>query len=75
VNYLRRHLLELHEAIESGIDVRGYFVWSLMDNFEWAYGYEPRFGLIYVDYATQKRLPKLSARWYSEVIKDNAVGE
>ena len=75
VNYLRRHLVELHKAIESGIDVRGYFVWSLMDNFEWAYGYEPRFGLVRVDYATQKRTPKLSARWYSEVIQDNAVGE
>jgi beta-glucosidase len=75
VNYLRRHLVELHKAIESGIDVRGYFVWSLMDNFEWAYGYEPRFGLVRVDYPTQRRIPKLSARWYSEVIKDNAVGE
>jgi beta-glucosidase len=75
VNYLRRHLVELHKAIESGIDLRGYFAWSLMDNFEWAHGYEPRFGLVRVDYPTQRRIPKLSARWYSEVIKDNAVGE
>jgi beta-glucosidase len=75
LDYIRRHLIELHKAIESGIDVRGYFVWSLMDNFEWAHGYGPRFGLVRVDYPTQKRTPKLSARWYSETIRDNAVAE
>jgi len=75
VNYLRRHLVALHEAIESGAKVRGYFVWSLLDNFEWAYGYGPRFGLARVDYATQRRVPKLSARWYSVVIARNAVVE
>jgi beta-glucosidase len=75
VNYLRRHLLELHEAIEAGAKVEGYFAWSLMDNFEWSYGYEPRFGLLRVDYATQRRIPKLSARWYSDVIAMNAVSE
>ena len=51
----------------------GYFVWSLMDNFEWALGYGKRFGLVYVDYATQRRTPKESARWYSRVIAENAV--
>jgi beta-glucosidase len=75
VDYLRRHILEVHRAIESGIDVRGYFVWSLFDNFEWAQGYEPRFGLVRVDFPTQRRIPKLSARWFSEVIRNNAVPE
>lgn len=75
VNYLRQHLIELHKAIEDGVNVRGYFVWSLMDNFEWASGYTPRFGIVRVDYPTQRRIPKLSARWYSEVIAANAVTE
>jgi beta-glucosidase len=75
LNYLRRHLVSLHEAIGAGARVRGYFAWSFMDNFEWAYGYAPRFGLVRVDYATQERIPKLSARWYSEVIAHNAVEE
>jgi beta-glucosidase len=75
VNYLRRHLAELHKAIESGINARGYFVWSLMDNFEWAYGYAPRFGLVRVDYPTQKRSPKLSAFWYADVMERNAIVE
>jgi beta-glucosidase len=75
IAYLRRHLIELHKAIESGIDVRGYFVWSFMDNFEWVQGYRPRFGIVRVDYPTQSRTPKLSARWYSELIRDNAVAE
>jgi beta-glucosidase len=75
VNYLRRHLVALHEAIGAGANVRGYFVWSLMDNFEWASGYAPRFGIVRVDYATQRRTPKLSAEWYSRVIRENAVGE
>lgn len=74
-NYLRRHLIAMHEAIAAGAKLQGYFVWSLMDNFEWAHGYEPRFGLVRVDYATQKRTPKLSARWYADVITSNAVGE
>jgi beta-glucosidase len=75
VNYLRRHLIALHEAIAAGANVRGYFAWSLMDNFEWAYGLAPRFGLVRVDYASQRRTPKLSARWYGEVIEENAVYE
>jgi beta-glucosidase len=75
ITYLRLHLVELHKAIEEGINLRGYFIWSLMDNFEWASGYRPRFGIIRVDYPTQRRTPKLSAHWYSEVIKNNHVSE
>jgi beta-glucosidase len=52
------------EALDRGVDIRGYFVWSFMDNFEWAEGYDKRFGLAYVDYPTQRRIPKLSFRWY-----------
>ena len=59
----------MHEAIQAGADVRGYFVWSLLDNFEWGSGYTQRFGIVHVDYATQKRTPKSSARWFAELIK------
>jgi beta-glucosidase len=55
--------------------VRGYYVWSLMDNFEWAHGYEPRFGIVRVDYETGRRIPKQSAHWYGEVIAGNQVAE
>jgi beta-glucosidase len=71
--YLRSYLVELHRAITDGYDVRGYFVWSLLDNFEWAEGYEKRFGIVHVDFATQRRTPKLSSRWYSEVIRNNRI--
>lgn len=71
--YVRNYLLSLHRATKEGFDVRGYFAWSLMDNFEWAEGYEKRFGLIHVDYETQKRTPKLSAQWYSEVCRENRL--
>ena len=67
------HLRAVEEAIEAGVDVRGYFAWSLLDNFEWAEGYGPRFGLTYVDYPTQRRIPKDSARWYAEVIGRNGL--
>ncbi|WP_436499949.1 GH1 family beta-glucosidase [Actinokineospora sp. HUAS TT18] len=73
VDYLRRHLTVAHEAIRAGVDLRGYFVWSLLDNFEWAYGYGKRFGIIHVDYATQRRVWKDSAYWYREVIKANGI--
>jgi beta-glucosidase len=73
VMYLRNYLSQLQRATSDGIPVRGYFLWSLMDNFEWADGYTNRFGLHYVDYATQKRTPKLSASFYREVIARNAV--
>jgi beta-glucosidase len=68
VNYLRSHLRAARVAMERGVDLRGYFVWSLLDNFEWAHGYAKRFGIVHVDYATQKRTPKASAKFYSEVI-------
>jgi beta-glucosidase len=69
VAYLRAHLRVLHDVIQKGVDLRGYFVWSLLDNFEWSLGYSKRFGIIHVDYATQRRTPKASARYYAEVIR------
>ena len=60
------HLRACHDAIAAGVPLRGYFAWSLMDNFEWAWGYTRRFGMVHVDYATQLRTPKSSARWYSD---------
>ena len=73
VMYLRNYLSHLQRATAEGVPVKGYFLWSLMDNFEWADGYTNRFGLHYVDYASQKRTPKLSASFYREVIAQNAV--
>ncbi len=69
VAYLRQHLLAAHAALHAGVDLRGYFVWSLLDNYEWACGYAKRFGLVHVDYATQKRTLKASADFYREVIR------
>ena len=71
--YLRSHLLEVHRAVAEGYDVRGYFLWSLLDNFEWAEGYEKRFGIVHVAFGTQKRTPKLSSQWYAEVIRANRI--
>ncbi|PTY05096.1 beta-glucosidase [Opitutaceae bacterium EW11] len=71
--YVRNCLRELHDAIHDGVPVRGYFLWSFMDNYEWEDGYQRRFGIVYNDFATQKRTPKLSAKWYSEVMKANAL--
>jgi beta-glucosidase len=73
VMFLRNYLAMLQRATAEGAPVRGYFVWSLADNFEWADGYATRFGVIHVDYATQRRTPKLSASYYAEVIRRNAV--
>jgi beta-glucosidase len=69
IDFLSRHLAEIHRAMAEGADVRGYFHWSLMDNFEWALGYTQRFGLVHVDYATLKRTPKASALWYRQAIQ------
>jgi len=66
ISFLNRHLAAVDQAVKAGVDVRGYFIWSLMDNFEWAFGYERRFGIVHVDYATQKRTPKRSA----ELVRD-----
>lgn len=71
IDYLQRHLLQLEKAIDDGTDVRGYFHWSLMDNFEWTRGYFDRFGLIYVDYANGQRTVKDSGSWYRQVIGSN----
>jgi beta-glucosidase len=71
IRYLRDHLLQIHRAMEAGVPVKGYFHWSLMDNFEWALGYGPRFGLIYVDYQTLERTIKESGYWFAKVIQDN----
>lgn len=73
IEYLAGHLRAVHAAIASGVDVRGYVAWSLLDNFEWAYGYDKRFGLVHVDYVTQRRLPKRSALWFRDVIAAGAV--
>jgi len=73
VMFLRNYLTQLQRAVSEGVPVKGYFLWSLMDNFEWADGYTNRFGLHYVDYTTQKRMPKLSAAFYREVIAGNRV--
>lgn len=67
-DYLHKHIGAVLDAIEAGCDVRGYMVWSLLDNMEWSLGYSKRFGVVHVNYATQERTPKDSARWYSEVI-------
>jgi beta-glucosidase len=68
IDFLSRYLRAYQRALGDGVVAKGYFVWSVMDNFEWAHGYKQRFGLIYVDYAAQKRVLKDSAYWYREVI-------
>ncbi len=73
VDYLKRHLREARRAMELGIDLRGYFVWSLLDNFEWNHGYSKRFGIVHVDYETQRRTPKASARFYADVIRSRGA--
>jgi len=72
--HLRRgHLAAMHRAIQAGAPVAGYLAWSFMDNFEWSLGYSQRFGLVWVDFQTQQRIPKDSALWYQGVIQANAV--
>jgi beta-glucosidase len=71
IDYLKRYMRQLNQAMRDGSDVKGYFVWSFLDNMEWAAGYNKRFGIIHVDFATQKRTIKESARWYREVIRAN----
>jgi len=73
VNYLKSHLTAAHRAIQAGVPLAGYFVWSLMDNFEWAHGYSQRFGIVWVNYETQERILKNSAKWYQQVIYQNSV--
>jgi beta-glucosidase len=73
VDYLQRHFTAAHRALSAGVDLRGYQVWSLLDNFEWGYGYSKRFGIIRVDYDTQQRILKDSALWYQELIATRAI--
>jgi beta-glucosidase len=73
VRYLHAHLAAASRAIKDGVGLAGYFVWSLLDNFEWAWGYQKRFGIVFVDFGTQRRIPKSSARFYSEIVRANAV--
>jgi beta-glucosidase len=73
IEYLRRHLLAARAAIAAGVDLRGYFVWSLLDNFEWSHGYSKRFGIVHVDYSTQARTAKASAAFYAAVIRSNGA--
>jgi beta-glucosidase len=73
VTYLRDHILSARRALDDGVPLEGYFVWSLLDNFEWSHGFTRRFGLIAVDYETQERRPKDSAFWYRDVLAANAV--
>ncbi|MER3390754.1 MAG: GH1 family beta-glucosidase [Microcella sp.] len=73
VDYLRRHFTAAHRAMQRGVVLRGYQVWSLLDNFEWAYGYTKRFGIVHVDYETQERTLKDSARWYRELISTHRI--
>ena len=73
VMFLRNYLTQLHRTVSEGVPLRGYFLWSLLDNYEWADGYEKRFGIVYVDFKTQKRTPKLSAEFYKATIAKNAV--
>jgi beta-glucosidase len=72
-SYYREHLRAVHEALGRGIDLRGYFAWSLLDNFEWSLGYSKRFGIVHVDYETQRRTPKASARFYARVIRSRGA--
>ncbi|MEN1959893.1 GH1 family beta-glucosidase [Luteimonas sp. MJ246] len=71
IDYLRKHIGAIRDAIDAGVDVRGYMAWSLLDNLEWSLGYSKRFGIVHVNYDTQERTPKDSARWYSDVIASN----
>jgi len=73
IDYLYRHLTQAHRAILDGVNLKGYYLWSFLDNFEWAEGYSKRFGIVFIDYKTQKRIIKDSAYWYSNVVKNNGI--
>jgi beta-glucosidase len=75
IDYLDRHLRATLDAIEAGVDIRGYYQWSLLDNFEWALGYDKRFGIVHVDFDTLERTPRDSAYWYRDVIREHALPE
>ena len=71
--YLDAHVRACHDALRAGVGLRGFFVWSLLDNFEWAEGYSQRFGIVHVDFATQERVPKDGALWYRDVVRANGL--
>ncbi|MCJ7727538.1 MAG: family 1 glycosylhydrolase, partial [Actinobacteria bacterium] len=73
IDYLRKHFKKVVELNQKGADIRGYFIWSLMDNFEWQHGYSKRFGIVYVDYETQERILKDSALWYRDLIQSRVI--
>jgi beta-glucosidase len=73
IDYLDAHLRACHQAIAQGVPLRGYFAWSLLDNFEWSWGYAKRFGLVHIDYSSLRRTPKASAGWYAEVTRRNGL--
>ena len=73
IKFLHQHLHAAARAVSDGANLAGYYVWSLLDNFEWAWGYQRRFGIVYVDFETQRRIPKNSARFYADVVRANAV--
>jgi len=73
IRYVHDHLAAAHQAIAAGVALKGYFVWSLLDNFEWAQGYSRRFGIVFVDFGTQRRIPKRSAAYYARVVRENAL--
>ncbi len=75
IDYLRRHLTAAHRALTAGVDLRGYFVWSLLDNFEWSFGYSMRFGIVRVDFDTLERIPKDSAHWYAQLAATRTIPE
>lgn len=71
--YFQDHLVQAHRALREGLPIQGYLVWSLVDNFEWALGYQMRFGLVYVDFQSLSRTVKDSGRWFSRVIRENGL--
>ncbi len=73
LEYIAAHLAHVHQAMEDGVPVEGYFAWSLLDNFEWAHGYGPKFGLVAVDMDTQRRTPKQSALWFAGVARTGEI--
>jgi len=73
IAYLDSHFRAAHRAIHDGVDLRGYFIWTLVDNFEWSYGESSRFGLVHVDFDTQRRTPKDSAHWFAQVTRRNGL--
>jgi beta-glucosidase len=73
IRYLRDHIAQVGRALADGVPLKGYLVWSLLDNFEWQYGYQMRFGIVHIDFDTLKRTVKDSGRWYAKVIQENGI--